>query len=206
VEFTQQTTVVLDFKLQLGTYATVNADDFPVMFFVENNLQLSNGTTFNGNVYAKGNILGNGLPLSRTQMRGTFASLAGIFANRYVDFTTASHCFIGEDSPPSCLSDFTEDGADLSTRESHNIEQQISLKVSPNPAISQVNLKLEGMTADYQIALVDMMGRMVWQAEKKYDNDNFDLDLTALNLTDGMYLIHVRMGDEMMVEKLYVVK
>ncbi|MCP9236249.1 T9SS type A sorting domain-containing protein [Lewinella sp. JB7] len=67
--------------------------------------------------------------------------------------------------------------------------------VYPNPASSEIKVDWEGFTGDTRVVLVDQTGRIVLDRIADAEAGSLRLDLQALNLTDGMYLLRLTDGD-----------
>jgi Secretion system C-terminal sorting domain len=82
-----------------------------------------------------------------------------------------------------------------------------AISVSPNPFSSVTNVRLNLTTAkDVTMQVFDAVGKLV--AERSYGEmvGEQTLPFNGANLTNGMYFIHVRMGDTLATQRVYLSK
>jgi Outer membrane protein Omp28/Secretion system C-terminal sorting domain len=82
-----------------------------------------------------------------------------------------------------------------------------AISVSPNPFSSVTNVTLNLTTAkDVTMQVYDAVGKLV--AERSYGEmvGEQTLPFNGANLTNGMYFIHVRMGDTLATKRVYLSK
>ena len=65
----------------------------------------------------------------------------------------------------------------------------IQLDVYPNPAIDIVNIKLNTLNEDADLAIYNMLGKVVMQ--KPYDFNAESLSIDVSQLTTGIYILKV---------------
>jgi len=81
------------------------------------------------------------------------------------------------------------------------------LKVYPNPASDQLNVKLQTDSPVVpEIRILDLTGKVVMEFEKPFSlsGDQFRADLDISNLNNGIYFVKVIQGQKVYTKKLVV--
>ena len=81
------------------------------------------------------------------------------------------------------------------------IADAVKMNLQPNPATSQVNLKLDGVTGMVNCALIDMSGRVVYNQNINAESNNV---INLSNLAKGAYFVRITNNQFSKVEKLIV--
>ena len=81
------------------------------------------------------------------------------------------------------------------------IADAVKMNLQPNPATSQVNLKLDGVTGMVNCALIDMSGRVVYNQSINAESNNV---INLSNLAKGAYFVRITNNQFSKVEKLIV--
>lgn len=86
----------------------------------------------------------------------------------------------------------------MATGIANPIDQTIPLTISPNPSTTKVQLTFSlAKVGNVQIELYDLSGMVLYRKEKHYDQIGLQTDtinLTALNLADGIYYVKLDAG------------
>ena len=132
------------------------------------------------------NILYNKVALDNIQ---EYIGVSWMYFNGEYRFTKAQVC------------DFY--GIDISTLDrylsSNEEELNSDLLIYPNPTNGNVIIQVHNPENKYvQISVFDVSGRKIYDKTQKADN-TFKLDLS--NFTKGMYLINVKIGDDIELNK-----
>ena len=77
----------------------------------------------------------------------------------------------------------------------------VSMKLQPNPATSNVNITLKGVTGNVNMALIDMSGRVVTTSQFNAENGT---NINVSNLAKGAYFVRITNDKFSKVEKLIV--
>ncbi len=77
----------------------------------------------------------------------------------------------------------------------------VKMNLQPNPATSQVNLNLEGVSGMVNCALIDMSGRVVYNQNINAESNNV---INVSNLAKGAYFVRITNDKFSKVEKLIV--
>ncbi|MEZ4777655.1 MAG: LamG-like jellyroll fold domain-containing protein [Bacteroidia bacterium] len=77
----------------------------------------------------------------------------------------------------------------------------------PNPANHSVSISLEGLANQaFQLQLMDLQGKVLWQNRENPGRENFALELNLDKYASGLYLLEVRGNDFLVTKKLVVGK
>ena len=80
--------------------------------------------------------------------------------------------------------------------------QNLSIKIYPNPASKSTNLNIEGFVNDITIKILDIQARELFSMKSKKNEKNIKLDLS--NITSGLYYIKISDGITTKTEKLII--
>lgn len=138
--------------------------------------QVTNSLSICGVTYLKVN---NGFVLGKIA--------PGISVQNYKEFRTAVGCGIFKKLPK-------------------NPNGEISFKLFPNPASTEIVITLEEDYAEVQYMLLDMLGRMVWKGIRKEVEEGEPqlLDISQVQLQRGMYLLKLTNGVAIGFKKVIV--
>jgi hypothetical protein len=81
------------------------------------------------------------------------------------------------------------------------IADAVKMNLQPNPATSQVNLSLEGVSGMVNCSLIDMSGRVVYNQNINAESNN---TINVSNLAKGAYFVRITNSQFSKVEKLIV--
>lgn len=85
------------------------------------------------------------------------------------------------------------------------VQQNGYLSLAPNPATNSVKVFVDlAGTASGTLSFMDMTGRMVHEQTVKAGVDEMDIDLNAMGLTSGVYLVRLKHDKGQRVERLVV--
>lgn len=82
----------------------------------------------------------------------------------------------------------------------NNVENSRGAKVYPNPSNGQFNLRIENFTGKVNIQLVDVNGRVVYNADE--NNFNTEKSINTNSLQAGIYILNVKGDDLNYTEKV----
>ena len=89
----------------------------------------------------------------------------------------------------------------------NNINERLTAMVYPNPASTQLNVAFE---SDFNQPVVskmfDVTGREVFAETSSTTSGVNTIHLNTTNLTDGLYVLEVRLGEKTMVTKINIVR
>ena len=77
----------------------------------------------------------------------------------------------------------------------------VSMKLQPNPATSNVNVVMKGVTGNVNMALIDMSGRVVSTSQFNAENGT---NINVSNLAKGAYFVRITNSKFSKIEKLIV--
>ncbi|MBQ6096143.1 MAG: T9SS type A sorting domain-containing protein, partial [Bacteroidales bacterium] len=77
----------------------------------------------------------------------------------------------------------------------------VSMRLQPNPATSNVNIVMKGATGVVNMALIDMSGRVVSTSQFNAENG---YNLNVSNLAKGAYFVRITNNKFNKIEKLIV--
>jgi hypothetical protein len=82
------------------------------------------------------------------------------------------------------------------------------LEMFPNPAANEVGIYLHGFgeAQAVELSIFDVSGKMVWQKKLEEGQFNLTLDLTSNGIGNGMYLVRVTDGSQLITRRLVVSK
>jgi len=86
------------------------------------------------------------------------------------------------------------------------IQSDLSLSISPNPANEQVKIQIDGSTSDLiEVSLRSVDGReFIPNFSQDLHNGSFTLELSEWGIAPGLYILHCRVEDEILSEKLVI--
>ncbi|MFH1320449.1 MAG: T9SS type A sorting domain-containing protein, partial [Bacteroidota bacterium] len=145
---------------------------------------------------ATANVSGGTVPYTYSWNNGdSTQQITGLTSgNYYVDITDNNGCIISDSVTISCTDDINE------------ISQISNYKIYPNPTRGTLNLEFVlGITKDINIIVTDMIGEIVSSEElKDVSSQLHSIDLSER--ANGVYYIHIMTDDEVIVEKVSVVR
>lgn len=94
---------------------------------------------------------------------------------------------------------FAEDGSEPEAIDP--VAAAVRMNLQPNPATSQVSLNIEGVEGMVNCSIIDMSGRVVYNADMNAQNAQV---ISLNNLAKGAYFVRVTNNDFTKVEKLIV--
>ena len=92
------------------------------------------------------------------------------------------------------------------------IEEEVllsNIKLSPNPASSQVMLQVEmgeGSSSTALVHVTDMTGRTIYENNFGVDGANFQAQIQTSDWTDGIYMVHVISGGFEQTQRLMIAR
>lgn len=107
----------------------------------------------------------------------------------------------------NCLCVYNPNGVVLSAK---TLPKEVSIGTSkliiyPNPASSQINIRMDKKLRSFNLSVYDLQGKRLVQ--KNYSNNSHKIvNLETENLLNGVYLVVVRSGDKVYWDKLVVHK
>lgn len=81
-----------------------------------------------------------------------------------------------------------------------------SVSVFPNPVNDAFTLNVKGASADMQISICDMEGRVVYTANEKATRTGFTRTISTNGIAAGMYYLRLQSAGEQRVEKITIQK
>lgn len=86
----------------------------------------------------------------------------------------------------------------------NNREEELDWTIQPNPTIGQVYVELsQAISASFQLAITNVLGQSVWiPQELPLEETQFELDLSTL--AKGIYLIHLKNGNQLLTQKIII--
>ncbi len=83
----------------------------------------------------------------------------------------------------------------------------LDLTIAPNPAISQVTLRMEGLGASGgELMIFDPLGRMVWRKSVDVATQQVMLDVSGPEFPQGLYQVRLKTAESMVTKGLVVMK
>ncbi len=199
VDFDQTAEIIVDKDIKLDKNSLVNAAMETVVFYTEKKLNVKEGSTFFGNVYAKKEIKAKGKSNNHTSMTGQFISLDEIESEKYVDWNWADDCGLNLLPPAQLVAPPVVDAgaAAISSK---------GLEVFPNPASSNAVIDLEGMDGAVELSIYNQFGRKVWYWKLGERERSATINLSGPNFVDGIYFVHAVSEDQRLVQRLVIAK
>jgi hypothetical protein len=80
--------------------------------------------------------------------------------------------------------------------------ENVGVKAYPNPFVNTINVSISGHAGEYQLALVDVSGKILWIKTGTKTEGNFTQSINTSSLQRGIYFIKVVQNSESSVIKL----
>lgn len=82
-------------------------------------------------------------------------------------------------------------------------DASLSLSITPNPHQNHFQMEFScTQTADYQVRLVDMLGKVAWSQTQTWSAGNYQMQINTQNLPSGMYWLQVQHNNGMIAKRL----
>lgn len=157
------------------------------------------GTQFSNQVRTSGTVVIAGPFTTNTRLR--FRADASADDDRvYIDDVVITGCQ---------QAGFNGGGNDRNDIASEGIEQPgiSNFTAGPNPATDRINVQFDASgSLETTLQLMDLAGRLVLQQVIQASEGQNSLSIPVGNLTNGMYLLHVRAGEESVLLKVVLAK
>jgi hypothetical protein len=85
------------------------------------------------------------------------------------------------------------------------LAQEANFDIYPNPASSKVTVSYNSNT-DYQIIITNLIGTEVYRKKASHINLSHTIQLDALGLNTGMYLIKIQIKNQTVAQKRLIIK
>ncbi len=103
------------------------------------------------------------------------------------------------------LSSFTEITERSEEIPNNEFSLPAHIAMVPNPARDFSNVLIQGFeTAEKEIVMMDLYGKLVFRVSLRPEDNNLELDLHTLNVHTGVYLIRVSNGQRQKTEQLMI--
>lgn len=157
------------------------------------------GTQFSNEVRKAGKVIIAGPFTTNTRLR--FRADASADDDRvYIDDVVITGCL-----QPG----FNGGGSERNNITTEDIEQPgiFNFTAGPNPATDHLNIQFDASgTLEATIQLMDLAGRLVLQQVVQANEGQNSLSMPVGNLTNGLYLLNVKAGEESIVMKVVLAK
>jgi len=120
-----------------------------------------------------------------------------------ISFTSVTYCT----SPPAPVQGGEENGfSRIESRSMGSVLTSHALKVYPNPARSEMTIQWEAGDTPSIVNVFDYTGRMIWTTSMDEGDDRIFLELDDATFTNGIYLIKVSSGNDVLTRSFVVAK
>jgi hypothetical protein len=213
--FLQPTVVLVQKDVDIEENCIVNPYNEPVTFYIEENLIVDEGSTFNGNVFALKKIfVKNATLYNQTFMNGLFITMDKLDSDRYVNWNWTSNCIQAPviSDPLGCGEDdgFIEDPFfSIGESESSGIglKNSNSITIIPNPTSGKITINMKSYHGCMvEISIFNSLGQEV----KSLDETLLSIPFIEVDLGEfqsGMYMVQILIdGDQRFSEKVVLVR
>jgi len=76
----------------------------------------------------------------------------------------------------------------------------------PNPTSSIINFEFTELEHAGELKIMDMAGRLVHEQDLQQEQQSFKLDVSDSRYVNGMYIIQVKINDEIITERVMINK
>jgi hypothetical protein len=188
--FNQPTDVKVRGKMNIGQSNTINPDGHTVVFFVNDNASIGQGSNVTANIYAPEGleVSDSGASLT-TYMTGMFISNDGITSDYNVIWNWNLNCSFLPDNQQPPMVNFSEQ-INSGTTESISVEKD-ELNVFPNPTSGAINIDVVSfMDESLEVEMFNALGELVWSRNiDKVETALITTDMT--NLAAGVYFLQI---------------
>lgn len=160
------------------------------------------GTQFSNGVRMTGHVVIPGPFTSTTRLR--FRADASADDDQvYIDDVVITGC-----QQQLLVGNQLEDRNDVAAFEEEEKAADLgNLQISPNPASDNINIRFDaGAAANAVISILDMTGKTVISAAISTVEGFNQVSVPVNQLTNGLYLISIRAGEELLTEKMMIAK
>ncbi|MEL6863229.1 MAG: T9SS type A sorting domain-containing protein [Bacteroidota bacterium] len=197
LEVDQCTYLYVKNKVKLEKNAVLNSQEESLVIFAGRDIQVWGGSQVSANMYTtKDLIVENPSADNPTIMKGMFIA-DFVNADKNVFWAILTNC-------EACGSAFQNAIADNRSHTSAQTNLYASgLHIRPNPANTYVDIQMEGFAqGPILIELYDLLGQRIYQTFTI--NTLYRMDLNALGLENGVYLLSARQKDQRYTHKLLI--
>jgi len=196
IHFLQPTEVMLEKGLDLDKNNTFNASGEQVVVYAEKHIQVSENSNVTGVLYTLDHLHAKGKSNKSVNMTGMFLAVKKVKSDKYVNWNWSMTC--GTLTAPIA-------STSSSKREVTNTPiASINMNLYPNPASDRVTIQMEGMASATELVMYNQMGQIVWSGQVEGGQNTVQIDLAAIGLSQGMYLINAIAGDKQVTKRLMV--
>ena len=198
VSFAQNTDLLIDKKLDSDKSVSISNSGNTVWIFVEDGVKIDEGSSVTVNIYTE-----KDLDVKKANNDPTY--MTGLFIANKVD--ARENVFWNWDAG-ACP--FTPLPLNLNVPSgpvaSVPTNSGVGLELYPNPAGSEVNVRLHGLQSAATLTIHDQMGRLVWTGQASEGTSNLVVDLNDTVFGNGFYSVTVKSNDEILTRRLVIVK